>query len=110
MLRVQEGRGESVNSKDREVREREEGIAERVREITEGLTSEEEEERQSTNFIFERLREDVAVSVSSMITPFPLSLFTPLHSTSPSLLMVPPFMLTAGTSFMQLECVDLILI
>ena len=58
MLRVQEGRGESVNSKDREVREREEGIAERVREITEGLSSEEEEEKQLINFILERVRED----------------------------------------------------
>ena len=58
MLRVEEGRGEMVNSKEIEVRDREEGIAERVREITEGLSREEEEERQLINFILERVRED----------------------------------------------------
>ena len=104
-LRVEGGRDERVNSKEREVREREEGRAERVREMTEGLSSEEEEERQLMNFIFERLRENAAVSVSSMIAPFPLSLFTPLHSTS-SLVMVPPFRSTAGASFRQLVRTD----
>ena len=106
-LRVEGGRDERVNSKEREVREREEGMAERVREMTEGLSSEEEEERQLMNFIFERLRDDVAVvSVSSMIAPFPLSLFTPFHSTSPSLLMVPPFRLTAAVFFRALGRAD----
>ena len=55
MLHVEEG---GVKWKEREAREREEGTAERVREITEGLSSEEEEERQFINFILERTKVD----------------------------------------------------
>ena len=51
MLRVEVGRGVMVNSKEREVREREEGMTERVREMTEGLSSESEDERQLMNFV-----------------------------------------------------------
>ena len=58
------GREATENSKEREVREREEGIAERVREMTEGLVSEEDDDIQSMNVIAVRLRDDLSVSVS----------------------------------------------
>ena len=85
-----------VDSNVREVRLSDDGAPLRVRWIT---------FVQLMNFMLDRLNGCDVFTISSIIVPV-----IPSHSTSPSLVMLPPFRLTAAASLKQLSRVDLILI